>query len=154
MEAKALDFLKRLSESFGPSEFEAEPVRTVKQYVQPFADEIRNDRLGTGGPVVILPDHVRRLPHSQSGLERAHHPHCGGIKDFLPALPDEGRRDRWGAIHQANAGCPAVVLAVPTRHVHSHVGMLSLEDVDNAVSLVTEVVRRLDARTVESFTSV
>ena len=51
-------------------------------------------------------------------------------------------------------GCPAVVLAVPTRHVHSHVGMLSLEDVDNAVSLVTEVVRRLDARTVESFTSV
>jgi endoglucanase len=59
-----------------------------------------------------------------------------------------------GAIHQANAGCPTVVIAVPTRHIHSHVGMVSLEDVDNAVSLVTELVRKLDAPTVESLTAV
>ena len=76
-----------------------------------------------------------------------------GLKELIIRTAEESKiscqlsqmraRDRWGAIHQANAGCPAVVLAVPTRHVHSHVGMLSLEDVDNAVSLVTEVVRRL-----------
>ncbi len=59
-----------------------------------------------------------------------------------------------GAIHIANAGCPCVVLGVPTRHIHAHVGMLSLEDVDNAVALVTEVVKRLDAKTVESFTAI
>jgi putative aminopeptidase FrvX len=58
-----------------------------------------------------------------------------------------------GAIHIANAGCPCIVLGVPTRHIHSHVGMLSLEDLDNAVALVTEVVKRLDAKTVESFTA-
>jgi endoglucanase len=59
-----------------------------------------------------------------------------------------------GAIHQANAGCPCVVLGVPTRHIHSHAGLLCLEDLDNAVSLVTEVVKRLDAKTVESFTAI
>jgi endoglucanase len=59
-----------------------------------------------------------------------------------------------GAIHMANAGCPSVVLTVPTRHIHSHVGILSLEDVDNAVTLVTEVVKRLDSRVAESFTAV
>jgi endoglucanase len=59
-----------------------------------------------------------------------------------------------GVIHMANAGCPTVVLTVPTRHIHSHVGMISLEDVDNAVKLVTEVVKRIDAKTAESFTAV
>ena len=59
-----------------------------------------------------------------------------------------------GAIHIANAGCPTVVLTVPTRHIHSHVGLISLEDIDNAVALVTEVVQRLDAKTAESFVTV
>jgi putative aminopeptidase FrvX len=31
--------------------------------------------------------------------------------------------------------------------------MLALSDIDNAVSLLVEVVKRLDARTVESFTA-
>ncbi len=59
-----------------------------------------------------------------------------------------------GAIHMANAGCPSVVLTVPTRHIHSHVAIVSLEDIDNAVSLVTEVVKRIDAKVAESFTAV
>jgi len=59
-----------------------------------------------------------------------------------------------GAIHMANAGCPSIVISIPTRHIHSHVGILSLDDVDNCVNLVTEVVRRLDAKTVESFTAI
>jgi endoglucanase len=59
-----------------------------------------------------------------------------------------------GAIHIANAGCPTVVLTIPTRHIHSHVGMLSLDDVDNAVTLLVEVVKRLDEKTVDSFTTI
>jgi putative aminopeptidase FrvX len=59
-----------------------------------------------------------------------------------------------GAIHIANAGCPTIVLTIPTRHIHSHVGMLSLDDVDNAVTLLVEVVKRLDEKTVDSFTSI
>ena len=58
-----------------------------------------------------------------------------------------------GRIHVSRAGCPSVVISVPTRHIHSHVGLLSLEDVDNAVRLVVELLKRLDAATVEGFTA-
>ncbi len=58
-----------------------------------------------------------------------------------------------GRIHVNKAGCPSVVITVPTRHIHSHVGLLSLKDVENAIRLVIEVVRRLDSETVEGFTS-
>jgi len=59
-----------------------------------------------------------------------------------------------GRIHLNRVGCPSVVISVPTRHIHSHVGLLSLEDVENAVKLVIELVKRLDKETVESFTAV
>ena len=59
-----------------------------------------------------------------------------------------------GAIHIANAGCPSLVITVPTRHIHSHVGILSLEDVENCIKLVMEVAKRLDAKTVEGLTAV
>jgi putative aminopeptidase FrvX len=58
-----------------------------------------------------------------------------------------------GRIHVSRAGCPSVVISVPTRHIHSHVGLLSLDDVDNAVRLVVELLKRLDAATVEGFTA-
>ncbi len=59
-----------------------------------------------------------------------------------------------GRIHLNRAGCPSVVISVPTRHIHSHVGLLSLDDVENAVKLVIELIKRLDKKTVESFTSI
>jgi putative aminopeptidase FrvX len=59
-----------------------------------------------------------------------------------------------GAIHIANAGCPSVVVAIPTRHIHSHVGILSLEDVENCIRLLMEVVKRLDRKSVELLTAV
>jgi putative aminopeptidase FrvX len=59
-----------------------------------------------------------------------------------------------GAIHVHNVGCPSVVLSVPTRHIHAHAGILSLEDVDHAIELLVEVCKRLDAKTVESLTAV
>lgn len=58
-----------------------------------------------------------------------------------------------GKIHMDRAGCPSVVITVPTRHIHSHVGMLSLKDTENAVRLVIELLKRLDWATVESFTA-
>jgi len=58
-----------------------------------------------------------------------------------------------GRIHVDRAGCPSVVLTVPTRHIHSHVGLLSLKDTENAVRLVLELIKRLDMETVRGFTS-
>jgi endoglucanase len=57
-----------------------------------------------------------------------------------------------GKIHMNRTGCPTVVITVPTRHIHSHVGMLSLKDTENAIRLLLELIKRLDSETVESFT--
>jgi putative aminopeptidase FrvX len=57
-----------------------------------------------------------------------------------------------GPIHMANAGCPSVVLGVPARHIHSHVGLFSMADAENCVKLIVEVLKRLDKETVEGFT--
>ena len=59
-----------------------------------------------------------------------------------------------GKIHLHRIGCPSVVISIPTRHIHSHVGLLSLEDVEKAIKLIIELVRRLDRRTVERFTAI
>jgi endoglucanase len=58
-----------------------------------------------------------------------------------------------GRIHMSRAGCPSVVISVPTRHIHSHVGILSFEDVENAIKLTLELVKRFDKKTVNSFTA-
>jgi len=59
-----------------------------------------------------------------------------------------------GRIHLDRAGCPSVVISVPTRHIHSHVGMFNLEDAENAVKLVIELIKKLDEQTVEGFTKI
>lgn len=58
-----------------------------------------------------------------------------------------------GRIHMSRAGCPSIVVGVPTRHIHSHVGILSFEDVENATKLTLELVKRLDKKTVSGFTT-
>jgi endoglucanase len=54
----------------------------------------------------------------------------------------------------SNSGCPSIVLGVPTRHIHSHVGLMSMSDAENCVKLVLEVVKRLDKKTVDGLTQV
>ncbi|MEM0050186.1 MAG: M42 family metallopeptidase [Candidatus Bathyarchaeia archaeon] len=59
-----------------------------------------------------------------------------------------------GRIHISRAGCPSVVIGIPTRHIHSHVSLVNLEDVENTIKLVMELVKRLDGETVESFIAI
>lgn len=59
-----------------------------------------------------------------------------------------------GVVHTSNAGCPSIVLGVPTRHIHSHAGILSLDDVEHCIQLVMAVIQRLDADTVAAFTAI
>jgi endoglucanase len=47
---------------------------------------------------------------------------------------------------------PNLVIAVPTRHIHSHAGIIYRDDFDHAVQLVTAVIKKLDADTVASLT--
>ncbi|UCD96842.1 MAG: M42 family metallopeptidase [Candidatus Bathyarchaeota archaeon] len=59
-----------------------------------------------------------------------------------------------GRVHLNRAGCPSIVIGVPTRHIHSHVGMLSLTDTENTVNLVTAMVQQLDSETVKRFSAI
>ena len=56
-----------------------------------------------------------------------------------------------GRFHVSKAGCPSLVISVPTRHIHSHTAVADLVDIDNAVKLVIAVVKKLDAKAVQSF---
>lgn len=58
-----------------------------------------------------------------------------------------------GAVHMHKTGVPTVVLSVAARHIHSHGAIIHRDDYDNAVKLLTEVIRRLDADTVAQFTA-
>lgn len=55
-------------------------------------------------------------------------------------------------IHIHAAGVPCAVIAIPTRHIHSHTGIIRREDYDHALKLVLALVRRLDRETVEGLT--
>lgn len=56
-------------------------------------------------------------------------------------------------IHMSRAGCPSIVISAPTRHIHSHVGILSFNDVENAIKLTLELIKRFDKQTVSGFTA-
>ena len=47
---------------------------------------------------------------------------------------------------------PSINIAVPTRYLHSHNGVIHRDDFANAVRLVTEVVRRLTPETATHLT--
>ncbi len=57
-------------------------------------------------------------------------------------------------IHLHYRGVPTIVISVPTRHIHSHSSMLMPRDVDAAIRLISELVKRLDRETVESLTRI
>jgi putative aminopeptidase FrvX len=56
--------------------------------------------------------------------------------------PGKGGTDA-GAIHLAQTGVPSVPVSVPSRYIHSPVCMLSREDLDNTVRLMTATLQRM-----------
>ncbi len=74
------------------------------------------------------------------------------IKYQLSAMP-RGGTDA-GEIHISRVGVPSIVLGVPTRHVHSHVSMTSIEDIERMINLLIELIKRTDNETVASFTTI
>ena len=53
------------------------------------------------------------------------------------------------AIQRAYAGAPVVNITVPVRYLHSHTGVVARSDIEQTARLVAELLRRLDAATVE-----
>ncbi|MEI5905513.1 M42 family metallopeptidase [Bacillus spongiae] len=86
-----------------------------------------------------------------------------GLRDFVTNTADEleipyqfdaiaGGGTDSGAIHLTANGVPALSITIATRYIHSHAAMLHRDDYENAVKLITEVIKRLDKDTVANIT--
>lgn len=98
-------------------------------------------RLGRGPAVVIfdasmIPNAVLRdvvLSVAESeGIPIQFNSMAGGATD-------------GGKIHVHARGVPSLVIGVPTRYIHSHEGIIDLEDFQNAVKLLVATIKRIDA---------
>ena len=98
------------------------------------------ERLG-GGPTLFLHD-SSMLPNLR-------------LRDFVLEVAGSlgiavqfnvltGYGEDGAAMQRSGSGVPAINIAVPTRYLHSHNGLIARADVDATIHLVTEVVRRLD----------
>jgi endoglucanase len=56
------------------------------------------------------------------------------------------------SIQRSGVGVPTVVIGVPARYIHTHVGVLHWKDYAAAARLVVELVLRLDRETVDDLT--
>ena len=86
-----------------------------------------------------------------------------GLRDFVTDTADEhnipyqfdaiaGGGTDSGAIHLTANGVPALSITIATRYIHSHAAMLHRDDYENAVKLITEVIKKLDKDTVANIT--
>ena len=99
------------------------------------------ERLGEG-PTIFLHD-SSMLPNTK-------------LRDFVLTVAAEievplqfnvlaGYGQDGSAMQRSRAGVPAINIAVPTRYLHSHNGIIARGDVEQAVRLVAELLRRLDS---------
>lgn len=56
-----------------------------------------------------------------------------------------------GAVHLSNLGVPTIVIGVPVRYPHTHNGMISYKDYENATKLATTIIKELNRDIIEKF---
>jgi putative aminopeptidase FrvX len=54
-------------------------------------------------------------------------------------------------IHLSGKAVPVIVIGIPVRYAHTHYGISSYADFENAVKLACEVIQRLDEKTIGGF---
>ncbi|MDR0376652.1 MAG: M42 family peptidase [Spirochaetaceae bacterium] len=62
-----------------------------------------------------------------------------------------GGSTNGGVIHLSGKAVPVIVIGVPVRYIHTHYGIASYADFENAVTLACAVIRALNATVVKSF---
>ena len=55
-----------------------------------------------------------------------------------------------GRIHLEGKAVPVLVLGIPSRYVHSHYCFCAREDIEAAVKMAAEVIRRLNQETMDT----
>ncbi|MEA2030888.1 MAG: M42 family metallopeptidase [candidate division Zixibacteria bacterium] len=108
----------------------------------------REERLGAG-PAVLFYDAVMipNLKLRDLVIETAE------TKDIPYHLTymERGGTD-GGSVHKSRIGVPSIVIGPPVRYIHSHNSILNRTDYDNTVKLLVEIIKKLNGKTVKSFT--
>lgn len=109
------------------------------------SDKDADSKLGEG-PQIVLYD-ASMISHK-------------GVRDLVLATADEnnipyqytsiaaGGTDS-GSIHLTANGVPSLSITVATRYIHSHAAILHRDDFENAVKILVETIKKLDADTVK-----
>lgn len=106
------------------------------------------ERLG-GGVGLLIYDRTM-IPHTK-------------LRDFVCDLADlnnipyhftsiKGGYDT-GMIHLTNFGVPSLAIGVPSRYVHSASSVISLEDYEHVLNLITLIVKNLDTEVLKQISS-
>ncbi len=106
------------------------------------------ERLG-GGPAVFVYD-ASAIPNAKLlklVRDTAAANHISLQADLVPG----GATDATSIQKSAN-GIPVICIVVPTRYTHANTGVLARSDFDNAVALLVDLLKRLDASTVKGLT--
>ncbi|MFB5673996.1 M42 family metallopeptidase [Paenibacillus terreus] len=93
------------------------------------------------GPLVLLYD-ATMIPHA-------------GLRDLVMDTAEElgipvqvdvmpGGGTDGGKFHISGTGCPTLSVGFPVRYIHSHNGVMSKQDFDQAAALLTAVIKKLD----------
>ena len=62
-----------------------------------------------------------------------------------------GGSTNGGAIHLSNLGVPVIVIGIPVRYIHTHYGLATLADVENAARLACALLEGLDGARIGGF---
>jgi len=103
--------------------------------------EEAQSKLGNG-PAILLYDaslvsHTKLRHFVLDVAERA------GIPVQFDSIPGGGTDA--GRMHLVGSGAPTLSIAVPVRYIHSHAGIVHVDDLENTVRLMVEVIQNLDA---------
>ena len=102
-----------------------------------------------GGPSVVLYDR-RMIPNLK--LRDLVMSTAMDLEIPLQVSLIEGGATDGGPIHLHKTGVPTVVIGVPARHIHSHSAIMHRDDYDRALTLLIELIKRLDADAVSGLT--
>lgn len=110
----------------------------------PVDDVVSKTYLGKG-PVICFFD-ASMIPHIP-------------FRDFVTNTADEcnipyqieimpGGGTDAGKIHVYHQGVPSIVIGIPVRYIHDHIGIANIDDYHNALKLVIKLIEKLDVNTV------
>lgn len=114
-------------------------------YDTPGFESYPSDTMLDGGPLLFLKD-ARLIGHVELRYLMMDTAEELGIHLQLEALKSGGTDG--GGFHIHGSGCPTISFGVPIRYLHTHYGVMSRSDFEQAVELLVAVIKKLDRETV------